>query len=379
MTVVVEAVGDFGPAVIDSGCDEVQLIASHRAVLGDPESSCHGMNGEALGISMSVRVDAGERVFDVDEGVVVGDAAVRMDAMNLPVGAGEILCVARAATIADGEIKVPIGIEDDATSIVVACGDVGVVGRFEDDLLARPGVFNDVTSNEAGHRPLSPLAFVNAIELVAVSKVDPAIPGVLGINGDVHQISLSRVDDLGCAGNGISDHLIVSHHPQVARSFGDESGAIVGKVDRPGYLEAAREDVDLDVEMILGLKFRGDRWRRDAHFFLAPFEERDDRPDLIFRNRTFEGGHTQMRDAVLDVSADVAAAGPELPDAVDKALGFSTLEPHTVALGADLAIQGLTHCGVGILRVGGQREERCNDKGECAKRHQSVIPLMGFQ
>ena len=59
--VVVDAVGDDGPAVVVAALDAVQLVAAPRAVLGCPEVAGHRVPGHSLDVAVAVAPDRPRR------------------------------------------------------------------------------------------------------------------------------------------------------------------------------------------------------------------------------------------------------------------------------------------------------------------------------
>src|SRR5690606_9862201 len=73
---IVDAVADDGPAIVEAGTDQVDLVAALGSMLAFPEVAGAGVEGETLEAAVAVGPDLGLCTGLVDEGVVVGDAAV---------------------------------------------------------------------------------------------------------------------------------------------------------------------------------------------------------------------------------------------------------------------------------------------------------------
>src|SRR5690606_34272576 len=80
---IVDAVGGQGPAVVEAGAGEVDLVAAARAVLAFPELAGARIDGQALGVAVAVAPDLRARAVAADAGIVRRDAAVQAQADQL--------------------------------------------------------------------------------------------------------------------------------------------------------------------------------------------------------------------------------------------------------------------------------------------------------
>ena len=87
-SVVVPAVCDCRPAVVDPCPYEVDFVPAHGPVLALPQGARNRMNGQALRVALAKAEDGREGAFRLQEGVVSGNPAVPVDAVNFPAGPG---------------------------------------------------------------------------------------------------------------------------------------------------------------------------------------------------------------------------------------------------------------------------------------------------
>ena len=138
--VVIHAVGDDRPTVVEALLDEVELVAAARAVFDVVEFAGDGMEGEALRVAVTVAPDGGCGFGVLHERIVGGDAAVVMDAVNFAGGPGEVLGIFAVAAFADGEEQKTGAIESDTAAKVDAAGGAVIFERtFEHGLLINEG------------------------------------------------------------------------------------------------------------------------------------------------------------------------------------------------------------------------------------------------
>ena len=90
-TRVVDAVADDRPAVVGARFDQIELIAAARTVLDGPDLAACRIDRERLGIAMPVTPDLGPGISAPDEGIVLRDAAIRIQARHLAEIAAQIL------------------------------------------------------------------------------------------------------------------------------------------------------------------------------------------------------------------------------------------------------------------------------------------------
>src|SRR3984885_8971686 len=84
---ILAAVGNVRPAVIFSGADNIDLVATHGTVFILPEFSRCGIDRQAFGIAMAVGIGFRENGGYAEERIVLGDRTVGIDARD---SSGEI-------------------------------------------------------------------------------------------------------------------------------------------------------------------------------------------------------------------------------------------------------------------------------------------------
>src|SRR4029077_18542605 len=82
-TIIMRSPAHHRPSVILAGLRDVELISAHRAEFSLPQLAGFRMNGGALRIAMTVGPDLGTRAFSPNEGIVLGDGSIWIDAHNL--------------------------------------------------------------------------------------------------------------------------------------------------------------------------------------------------------------------------------------------------------------------------------------------------------
>jgi hypothetical protein len=124
---VVDTVPDYRPAVIPAREHEVELISPLWPVLGEPDVSRLGVDGEALGVPVPVAPDLRARAGPIDERIVGGNAAVVMKSNSGPVVVGKILgrvCLeispGRRLAVSDREEQEPVPVEREPTPVMPA-------------------------------------------------------------------------------------------------------------------------------------------------------------------------------------------------------------------------------------------------------------------
>ena len=140
----VGGVGGFikGPAIITAIFDDVDFLVGPLTDVGGPEFLSVWMEGEAPRVTEAEGEDFGVVAGFIEEGVVGGEsvgtaagAGVDVNAEDLTVidkgVLGEALGVVSLSSVADGDVKVAIGSEEDVAGVVVPKG----LGDFQKDAL----------------------------------------------------------------------------------------------------------------------------------------------------------------------------------------------------------------------------------------------------
>ena len=100
---------------------------------------------------MAVGIDTGERVESGEEGVLDGNGPVPVKAVNLAVGLTEVLCLMAEPAIPDGKVESMLSVKNDAGSVVVAGGLIGLARGLKDDLLVDPSIVANPTPDDSRH------------------------------------------------------------------------------------------------------------------------------------------------------------------------------------------------------------------------------------
>src|SRR5665809_84140 len=85
------------------------------------------MDGGALRVAMSVGPDLGQRVGLRDEGIVLGNRTVGIDANHLADMAAEVLGGVELETVAQGDEQLAVGAEGKTRSVMKVSFDLGVL------------------------------------------------------------------------------------------------------------------------------------------------------------------------------------------------------------------------------------------------------------
>lgn len=110
------------PAVVPAGLGYVDLVAAARAVLVGPEPAGPGIQRGALLVAVAIAPDLRPRVGTADEGIVLGNAAVRIQADDLALQLVQVLRGAALVVLAEGDEQVALAVEDQARAEVMAAG-----------------------------------------------------------------------------------------------------------------------------------------------------------------------------------------------------------------------------------------------------------------
>src|SRR5690606_41818989 len=97
LVVVAVSPADERPAVVVAGEDAVELVAAPGAVLRGPEIA-RGIEGDAEGRPVAEAPDVGVGTLSTDKGAVLRHGAVVVEAEDLAVAAGEVLCLGTGRT-----------------------------------------------------------------------------------------------------------------------------------------------------------------------------------------------------------------------------------------------------------------------------------------
>src|SRR5690242_4360979 len=134
------AVRDDRPAVVMARLDDVDLVASLRAVLRFPELAGDRIPREALRVAVAVAPDRRYRPGTVHEGIVLRHAPIVVHAMDLAGGLRKVLRVHHLLLLADREEQMILLVEDEARPVVRVRRAVDLRRRAEEDLLIDPFV-----------------------------------------------------------------------------------------------------------------------------------------------------------------------------------------------------------------------------------------------
>lgn len=188
-SIIIHAVGDDGPAVVEAFFDEVEFVAAAGPVLSVEEFSGYRVEGEALRVAVAIAPDGGIGFSVTDEGIIGGDAAVVVEAMDFAVGARDILSVRALAAFADGEVEITLAIEGDTAAKVNAAG-FNVVLKFAlvNRLLIDESAVFDFAANDTRE---ADLGAVGVLLGIAEGKIEPAVVGIIGMSNDVEQSGLA--------------------------------------------------------------------------------------------------------------------------------------------------------------------------------------------
>lgn len=110
------------PAVVPAGLGYVDLVAAARAVLVGPELAGPGIQRGALLVAVAIAPDLRPRVCTANEGIVLGNAAVRIQADDLALQLVQVLRGAALVVLAEGDEQVALAVEDQARAEVMAAG-----------------------------------------------------------------------------------------------------------------------------------------------------------------------------------------------------------------------------------------------------------------
>src|SRR5262249_12339388 len=99
-------------AVIAACLDDVQLVPAPWAKFGLPQLSGFWVDGSALRVTVAIGPDLGHCVLLIDEGIVTGDGAVRIDAHDLAQVVAQVLRGLEGEPLAERDEQLPVGRKD---------------------------------------------------------------------------------------------------------------------------------------------------------------------------------------------------------------------------------------------------------------------------
>src|SRR5690554_2347225 len=127
---VANAIGDFRPAVIGPGAQNVYFIATARAVLVSPELSSLRMQGHALNIAVSPGEKSIIYAWVIKPRVAGSRFAIQCNAMNAAGIVPGVLSAIHLTAVTNGYVEVAGCVECHAPTKVA--GRIGARERFED-------------------------------------------------------------------------------------------------------------------------------------------------------------------------------------------------------------------------------------------------------
>src|SRR5690606_31103065 len=120
--VIVDAVGDDGPAIVLAGFGDVDLVAAARPVLAEPRRAGLRVERGALDVAVAVGPDLRQRALGAHERVVLRHGAVAVDPDDLAEMGIEILRLAAEAglgALAGGDEEVALVVEDEPRPVML--------------------------------------------------------------------------------------------------------------------------------------------------------------------------------------------------------------------------------------------------------------------
>ena len=231
--VVVHAVADDGPAVVEAALDTVDFVASAGAVLALPYFAGCGMGDESLGVAVAEGPDgvAGDGLAGV--GIVAGDASVVVDAMDFAVGACGVLGLVLCASVADAEVEVAV-LKDEAGAKMDSGGAVLGKGGLKEDLVVDPAVVPDAAADDLGHALGLAVAFFSA---GGIAEVDPPVPGVAGVWCGFKETALPVLPDVSRQVLDFRAFVLPGEEKEASGSLGEEAASVGEKGECPGVVE----------------------------------------------------------------------------------------------------------------------------------------------
>src|SRR5690606_31183424 len=121
---VIDAVGGKRPTVILARLWNIDLITAAGAVLVGPQPACFRVERCTLLVAVAIRPDFRSGAFAFDEGVVIRDAAIGVQADHLALQLVQILRGGALVVLAQGNEEIALAIEYQPDPEVVAAGEL---------------------------------------------------------------------------------------------------------------------------------------------------------------------------------------------------------------------------------------------------------------
>jgi hypothetical protein len=182
---------------------------------------------------MAVGPVLGKRALLADEGVVGRRLAVARDADDLADVRAEVLReVALRVALPRRHEQVPVRCEHEPRAEVMVARELGLLAEDH-------GHVRETVIGEA--RPRDGRSVLFALAGLGIRKVDDAVIGESGIEGDVEQPPLADGGDLGHACDGLREFSLFAHVAEPAGPLRHEHPAVGKERNSPGMLEPARD------------------------------------------------------------------------------------------------------------------------------------------
>ena len=302
---------------------------------------------------MAVAPDRGHRARRVDERVVLRHRAVVVDAMDLAVRALQVLGRVEVAAIADRVVEMLALVPEEAAAEVRVVGPEEILRRLEQRLLLDQRTVLDLAADHPRRR-----GALGAAARLAEGEVDPAVLGVVGMDGGVHQAAVLPHPDRRQARDRRAGDA-VAEDAQPPDALGHEQRAVGQDHRLPRVVEAV--DDRLDPEGVqLGLHHVGRERRRRARQqpaggVVAQLADVDHhRADVLVAQGAAERRHRRARPPVLDAGGDLGVTAAVRPRVVEQARRRSAAAVGAVTVGAHLR-EGVDDAA---RRLGGLRGRR---------------------
>src|SRR5262245_9034425 len=225
------------PTVILAALDDVDFVAAawavepRRPVLGLELRVRSGLPGDALRVAVAVRPNLGARVRPSDEGVVLRDASVIVEAQRL---AGERIQPLRQpplGRVARRNVDLAVGAEPRSRPRVVT---------------RRRNVLDD--DQRLGDRARS-LAeshdeYALTVTAIGVSQIEVMIALELRVQRQIHQAAFLGRLDFTNRGHQLGTQPAIFNYKHTTRAFGDEDAAVRGEGDGPRDLQIGGDRLD---------------------------------------------------------------------------------------------------------------------------------------
>ena len=193
---------------------------------------------QALGVAVAIGVDGRMGSVMADEGIVIGDAAVGVNAHRFAQQAAQILgCFAEVEAVAGGQQQGAIRQEVHAAAVV----NRRRLARLhrEDHLGIDQGAIHQPGAQDFGGVVVGGRRGVGKEEGLVACKA--------GMQQHVEQPTLAQAMHLGHTGNGLAQRALRRDFPKRAAEFGDQQPAIRKEGDAPRKIQALRNGNQLVV------------------------------------------------------------------------------------------------------------------------------------